>query len=91
MNEIYNRPISRGDLVFTIEMALHKAESYWPKKRRPGDHDRLAPVARAVVEHMELCGMRVFGKPPAPGHGTPDLWRALVRNPGPDGANDGEE
>ena len=74
MDENYNRPISRGDLLFTVEMALRKAERSWPKKRVPGDHDRLAPVARKVVEHMELCGMRVFGKPLSRGHSTPDPW-----------------
>ena len=76
MDENYNRPISRGDLLFTIEMALRKAERYWPKKRVPGDHDRLAPVARKVVEHMELCGMKCFGKPLGRGHSTPDPWGA---------------
>ena len=91
MNENYNRPISRGDLLFTLEMALRKAESYWPKKRVPGDHDRLAPVARKVVEHMEMCGMRVFGKPPSPGHSTFDPWRAPRKSPTAGGAKDGEE
>ena len=90
MNENYNRPISRGDLLFTIEMALRKAERSWPKKRVPGDHDRLAPVAREVVAHLERCGMRVFGKPTSPGHSTFDPWRAPRKRPGPDGANDGE-
>ena len=46
MDKNYNRPVSRGDLLFTIEMALIKAEGFWPKKRVPGDHDRLKPVAR---------------------------------------------
>ena len=85
MDENYNRPISRGDLLFTIEMALRKAERYWPRKRVPGDHDRLAPVARKVVEHMELCGMKCFGKPPGPGHSTPDSWGGRPPGGGPDG------
>ena len=74
MGEDYNRPVSRGDLLFTVEMALRKAERFWPKKRRPGDHDRLKPVARKIVEHLELCGMRCFAKPPPPRHSTPDPW-----------------
>ena len=90
MNENYNRPISRGDLLFTIEMALSKAERFWPKKRRPGDHDRLKPVARKVIEHLELCGIRCFGKPPGPGHSTPDPWGGVRKSRAPDGANDGE-
>ena len=74
MAENYNRPISRDDLLFTVEMALRRAERFWPKKRLPGDHDRLKPVAREVVEHMDLCGMRVFGKPRGARHSTPDPW-----------------
>ena len=85
MDENYNRPISRGDLLFTVEMALSKAERLWPKKRRPGDHDRLKPVARKVVEHLDLCGMRVFGKPVGRGHSTPDPWGGRTPGGGPDG------
>ena len=77
MDENYNRPVSRGDLLFTIEFALWKAERFWPKKRVPGDHDRLKPVARQVIEHLELCGMRCFAKAPPPRHSTPDPWGAL--------------
>ena len=87
MNDEYNRPVSRGDLEFTVEMALHKAQRLWPKKRRPGDHDRLRPVANAVVAHLERCGMRCFSRPPRPGHGTPDPWGASRR----DGGGDGED
>ena len=90
MGKDYNRPVSRGDLLFTVEMALRKAERFWPKKRRPGDHDRLKPVARKIVEHLELCGMRCFAKPPPPRHSTPDLWGASRKDgdeerPGPPG------
>ena len=91
MNENYNRPVSHGDLLFTVEMALRKAERSWPKKRAPGDHDRLLPVAREVVAHLERCGMRVFRRPPAPPHSIPDPWGTVRKSPGPDGANDGEE
>ena len=83
MDEKYDRPVSRGDLLFTVQMALWKAERFWPKKRVPGDHDRLKPVARRVIEHLELCGIRCFTKPPAPPHGTPDPWGAS-RNLGDD-------
>ncbi|MYG80725.1 MAG: hypothetical protein F4187_02650 [Gemmatimonadetes bacterium] len=72
MDERYRRPITREDLLFTVEMALRKAERLWPKKRRPGDHDRLRPIALAIVDHIELCGMRVFRKPLVRGHSTPD-------------------
>ena len=76
MKENYDIPVSRGDLLFTIEMALRKAEGFWPKKRVPGDHDRLRPVAEAVAADLERCGMRVFQRPPAPPHSTPDPWGA---------------
>ena len=85
MNEKYDRPVSRGDLLFTIEMALRKAERSWPKKRVPGDHDRLRPVAREVLSHLELCGMRVFQRPPRPGHSTPDPWGGLRKGGEPEG------
>ena len=71
MEEKYVCPISREDLLFTVEMALRKSERRWPKKRGPGDHDRLRPVAEGVVAHFELCGMRCFRKPRGPGHSTP--------------------
>ena len=79
MDDKHNRPVSRGDLLFTVEMALWKAERFWPKKRLPGDHDRLKPVARKVIEHLELCGMRCFAKTPAPGHSTPDPWGSVLK------------
>ena len=69
-----NVPISRHDLTFTVHMALRKAEHLWPKRRRPGDHDRLKPVADAVVDHIELCGIRCFRRAPERGRTTPDPW-----------------
>ena len=87
MDDNYDRPVSRGDLLFTVEMALRKAERFWPKKRLPGDHDRLRPVAQRIVEHMDLCGMRVFQKPPRAGHSTPDSWGALLQGGESDGTD----
>ena len=49
---------------------MRKAEHLWPKRSRPGDHDRLKPMARRIVDHLELCGMRCVAKGPAPLHGT---------------------
>ena len=74
MERRHSCPVSREDLLFTVEMALRKAERWWPKKRGPGDHDRLRPVAERVVAHLELCGLRVFRRPRGPGHSTPDPW-----------------
>ena len=84
MNDEYDRPVSRGDLLFTVEMALLKAEGFWPRKRVPGDHDRLKPMARRIVEHLELCRMRCYHRPPALHHSTPDPWGAS-RKRGEDG------
>ncbi len=72
MDEEHDRPVSRDDLLFTVEMALRKASRLWPKKRVPGDHDRLRPVASAVVDHFELCGLRIFPRRRGRGHSTPD-------------------
>ena len=79
MDENYDIPVERGDLLFTVEMALLKAEGLRPRKYVPGDHDRLKPVARAVVEQLERCGMRCFAKPPPPLHSTPDPWGRCAR------------
>ena len=67
-------PISRDDLTFTVHMALRNAESLWPKRRTPGDHDRLKLVAKAVVDHIELCGMRCVRRAPGRGRGRPNPW-----------------
>ena len=90
MNENHDRPVSRDDLLFTVEMALRKASKLWPKRHLPGDHDRLKPVARAVVAHIELCGIRCFGKAPGPGHSTPDPYGALRKRAGEDGSEGGK-
>ena len=74
MPEDHNIPISHDDLTFTVHMALRKAEHLWPKRRRPGDHDRLKPVAGAVVANIELCGIRCFRRAPERGRTTPDPW-----------------
>ena len=70
----HDLPVSRDDLLFTVHMALRKAERLWPRRRLPGDHDRLKPVAEAVVAHIELCGMRCFRRGPEQGRSTPDPW-----------------
>ena len=57
----------------TIKMALFKAQRLWPTRRRQGDHDRLKPLATAVADHQELCGMRCVGKAPGLGPGASDL------------------
>ena len=55
-------------------MALCKAEPLWPKRRKPGDHDRLKIVADAVVDHIGLCGIRCFRRAPERARTTPDPW-----------------
>ena len=75
MERKHTCPVSREDLVFSVDMALRKAERFWPKKRGPGDHDRLRPLAERIVDHLELSGMRCFRRPRGSGHSTPDPWR----------------
>ena len=86
MDENHDPPVSRHDLLFTVEMALRKASKLWPRKRVPGDHDRLRPVAAAVVAHLELCGMRIYRRPPAPhDNSTPEPYGAHGQSDGMDG------
>ena len=68
------QPTPRDTVLFDIEMALKKEQKSWPKRHRPGDHDRLKPMARGILAHLELCGIRFFRKPPGPKHSTPDPW-----------------
>ena len=66
-----DRPVSRHDLVFTVEMALRKASGLLPGKHVPGQHDRFLPAAEAIVKHMELCGLRCVRKEWRHGHFDP--------------------
>ena len=77
MTERKDRPVSRDETLFTIKMALFKARGPWPRRREPGDHDRLKPMARAICDHIELCGMRLFGKVPGMEATAPDARRGL--------------
>ena len=65
-------PAPRDEVLFDIEMALCKGEKLWPKRYRPGDHDRFKPLAGKILAHLELCGLRFFRKPSRPWHSTPD-------------------
>ena len=49
MNERQDRPVLREEPDSTIRMALFKARRLW-SKARPGDHDRLNPMAAAVAD-----------------------------------------
>ena len=87
MNENHDRPVSREDLLFDVEMALLRAERVWPKGHRAGRHDRLKPAALVVVDQLVLCGPRFFRKPPLGGHKTPDPGTPTR---GAEGADDAE-
>ena len=73
MSEDYEGPVSRHELLFNVEMALRKTGRLWPRRHVPGDHEQFRPFARAIVEHLELCGMVFFRKGDAPPHRTPDF------------------
>ena len=70
------RPTPRDTVLFDIEMALMKEEKTWPRRYKPGDHDRFKPLAKGILEHLELSGIRFYRKPPAPKHSTPDFQGA---------------
>ena len=72
MSENHDLPATRESVLFDVEMALWKAEKLWPKGVRAGRHDRFRPTAMAVVDHLCLCGISFWRKPPLEGHKTPD-------------------
>ncbi len=67
MDDGHSVPIARTELVLAIECSLRESRHLWPKQRLPGDHDRHKPMTRAVVDHLDLCRLRVFRKPIPPG------------------------
>ena len=87
MERKHTIPVSREDLVFSVDMALRKVERFWPKKRGPGDHDRLRPFAEKIVDHLELSGIKCFRRPLARGHSTPDPWGGQRQGEGSDGTD----
>lgn len=86
MTENHDRPVSREDLLFDVEMALRRAERVWPKGHRAGRHDRFRPAALVVVDQLVLCGLRFFRKPPRGAHRTPDPGPPPRGAKGPDDA-----
>lgn len=83
MSENHNHhTVAREDLLFSVKMAIFKTRRHWPKRRGPGEHDdaRIDLIATAVVEHLELCGIRCVKKGPASPYGT------LAPRPAPAGA-----
>lgn len=64
-------PVSKQALGFDIEMALFKARSLWPSTRDRSLDNPYGAMAKAVVEHLALCGIRCFRISPREGHGTP--------------------
>ncbi len=64
-------PVPQHELLFNVEQALRKARKLWPRRHVHGQDNPLRPVANAVVQHLALCGIRCFRKPPTMGHSTP--------------------
>ena len=65
-----HRLVPSDELVFDVEQALRKVRRVLPRKVEPGSFDPFRPAARAIVEHLELCGIRCWRKPPLAPHGT---------------------
>lgn len=66
-----SRPVPRDELEWDVEQALRKARKLLPRKREPGVFNPYRAAARAVVEHLELCRITCWRKPPLPPHGSP--------------------
>ena len=66
-----SRPVPRDELEWDVEQALRKASKLLPRKREPGVFNPYRAAARAVVEHLELCRVTCWRKPPLPPHGIP--------------------
>ena len=69
-------PVTRDDLLFTLETALRKAAYLWPQRHDSGDPVpvRLEFTATAVLEHLDLCGIRCVRTAPAPLQGALGAW-----------------
>ena len=65
------RPVPRREFLFNVEFALSKAARLWPRKRVYGEDNPYRPVAQRLVEHLELCGIRMFRKKQPIGHSIP--------------------
>ena len=70
MNEGHH-PLARDELEADIEQALWMARRLLPRKVEPGNFSPYTAAARAVVEHLERCGITCYRKPPLPLHGNP--------------------
>lgn len=56
MHEKAGRLPQWEDILFTVETAQRKVCTLCPMRHLPGNHDRLEPGARSVVDHIELLG-----------------------------------
>ena len=65
------RPVPRRDFLFDVEQVLRNAAKLWPRRRVHGEYNPLRPAANAVVEYLELCGIRCFRKILPIGHIIP--------------------
>ena len=63
--------VGTDELVFDVKMALMKARKLLPRRAGPPGPDPYSLAARAIVEHLELAGVRCYRKPPRKGHSTP--------------------
>lgn len=80
MPQEYDVPVRREDLTFAVKMARHKTDYLRPKRRRPGNHDRLELVAEAGMAARPLLPLARRRHLRA---------RILPRNPRRDGAAGG--
>ena len=87
----HDRQVLREDLLFDIEMALRGASGLLPKRSAAGDHDRLKPVAIAIMDYLGRCRIRCCRLPPAGASCAADFCPELRRDAATDsGASDQE-
>jgi hypothetical protein len=61
-------PVDKEELVFSVAYALSRAHSLWPKNMPHERTQALKPIARRVLDQLELCGVRWSRKKRAKGH-----------------------
>ena len=59
-------PVPKDALECDVEFGLWHSRKLLTRKVGPGVFNPYKAEARAVVEHLERCGIRCYRKPPAP-------------------------
>ena len=63
-------PVDKEELVLSVAYALSRAHRLWPKKMPHERTQALKPIARKVLDHLEMCGVRWSRKKQPKAHKT---------------------